>query len=141
MSISIDWQKRSSHISKFFTVAEATFLRSWNVHMNPSEEEKDNIIATALKMDSIREILDTPIKVHCWIRSEIYNKTIGGAPKSAHLAGLAVDWSCEFNCDAVRYMLLPHLAKLELRMEDLKGSSWIHIGNDWKPGQKNFFKP
>lgn len=139
--MSIDWQKRSNQISKYFTVGEATFLPAWNIYINPNEEEKANIVATALKMDSIREILDTPIKVHCWIRPYLYNKTVGGAPKSAHLTGLAIDWSCALNCDAVRYILLPHLARLELRMEDLKGSTWIHIGNDWKQGMKNFFKP
>jgi hypothetical protein len=137
----IDWNRRTNLISKYFTVGEATFLPSWNIYLNPNDEEKVNIVATALKMDSIREILDVPIKVHCWIRPEIYNKTIGGSPKSAHITGLAVDFSCALNCDAVRYILLPHLAQLELRMEDLKGASWIHIGNDWREGMRHFFKP
>ena len=137
----IDWNKRAGLISKYFTVGEATFLPSWNIYLNPSDEEKANIVATAAKMDSIREILDVPIKVHCWIRPEIYNKAVHGAPKSTHIVGRAVDFSCALNCDAVRYILTPHLAQLELRMEDLKGASWIHIGNDWKPGMRNFFKP
>lgn len=53
---------------------------------------------------------------------------------SAHKYGMGVDWHAKgkkHKCDEVRKTLKPLLADLGLRMEDRKGSNWIH--NDSRP--------
>jgi hypothetical protein len=137
----MNWKEPSGKVSKYFTVKECCWLPSWGKLHSPTEAEAANMQAMALKMDLVREILGKPINVHVWIRPPEYNKLIGGAPKSAHITGRAVDFDCGEDCDITRTKLLPHLEKLGLRMEDLPGSRWVHLGNDWVPGNKHFFKP
>jgi len=130
-------------ISKHFTAGEATFLPSWGQYHTPSEEEYDNILHMATIMDLVREFLGKPIKVHCWIRPEAYNKAIRGAHNSSHILGKAVDFYVEgMTCDAVRTLLIPKLEEFGLRMENKPGSNWIHLDcQDLKPGGHRFFKP
>ena len=136
----MDWNNPKEKISEYFTVKEALWLPSWDKMHTPTEQEKENIHKTALVMDKIRKILNKPISVHCWIRPELYNKQIGGAPKSAHLLGLAVDFSTSENCDLTRKKLLPYLTKFNIRMECKPGSNWVHI--DLMPPKPNrYFIP
>jgi hypothetical protein len=64
----INWNDKKAKISKYFTVHEATYLPSWHTYHNPSETEKANILALAEKLDFIRELINLPIEIHCWIR-------------------------------------------------------------------------
>lgn len=153
----IDWNDPKAKISKYFTVGEALYLPSWGVYHNPSEEEKQSIIETAKKMDQIRDFIGYAIKVHCWIRptkvncqenqylGQDYNKFVGGATKSAHIEGKAVDWSAigypsTSFCDELREKLLPQLQVFDIRMENHSGP-WLHI--DIRPPVNNnrYFKP
>lgn len=50
------------------------------------------------KMQKIREYIDRPIIIVCGYRTESYNKTCGGALKSKHLTGEAIDFTIkDFN--------------------------------------------
>jgi hypothetical protein len=153
--MAIDWTNPKSKISKYFTVGEATYLPSRKIYHIPSLSEIDNITKIAIIMDKIRELLGKPIKVHVWIRpskvncpsspfnGEDYNAKVKGAPKSTHITGEAVDWSCPgMSCDDVRTKLISCLDELGVRMEDLPGSSWVHI-DIRKPGPSGhrFFIP
>lgn len=149
----INWLDPKAKISKYFTVKEALYLPSWQVMHIPSESEKANILKMAAKMDRVRELMNNfPISVHVWIRPVLnqpghpkhgqdYNTFIKGAKNSAHKTGEAVDWSIKGeDCDKLRIALLIKLEELELRMEDLPGSNWIHL--DCRPVVgKRFFKP
>ena len=138
----INWKDRKADISKWFCVHEAIYLPSWDVYAQPTEEQKVNILELAQVMDKVREIVNAPIIVGCWLRPVEYNKMIGGAKNSAHLSGKGVDFSVAGkSCDEVRALLLPHLEELNVRMEDKLGSNWIHLGNDWSEGKTRFFKP
>lgn len=152
-AVQIDWTNPSSKISKYFTVKEALFLPSWNCYHNPSEQEKTNILLMAEQMDKIREFLQKPIRVHCWIRPVLnqpehvrhgqdYNAFVKGARMSAHKTGEAVDWSIAgANCDELRKKLLPKLEQFDLRMEDLPGSNWVHTDRRKPNNNIRFFKP
>lgn len=150
--MSIDWSNPKSKISKYFTVKEALWLPSWGVMHMPSEEEKANILKHAVKMDLIREFLNAPINVHCWIRPVLnnpsskyhgqdYNAFVKGAKNSSHRVGLATDYSASgLNCDDVRAKLEPKLEEWGLRMENLSGSNWVHV--DSAPViSTRYFKP
>jgi len=137
----IDWKNPQDKISKYFNVHDAIWLPSWQTYHLPTEEEQKNILEMAKKMDTVREFLNLPVNVHCWIRPEKYNKEIGGAPGSAHILGKAVDWDCGKNCDDVRQALLIKIPFWKLRMEDAPKTNWVHLGNDWQLGKKYFFRP
>lgn len=151
----IDWNDKNAKITENFTVHEATWLPSWGVYHNPTDQEKQNIIDIAQKMEQVREYLgNKSINVNCWIRpnnvncdsprywGKNYNKAIGGADLSAHILGKAVDFTVSsISCDEVRYLLQDQLEKLNLRMEKKPGSMWIHLGNDWEPKKTRYFIP
>lgn len=150
----INWTDPKSKVSEHFTVHECTYLPKWDIHHIPSEIEQDNILKTVEKMELIREFLGKPIHVHCWIRpvavnapksqynGKNYNAVIGGAPLSAHVQGLAVDFHASgYMCSDIRVILLPQLEKWNIRMENIEGN-WIHI--DLYPVGKSknrFFRP
>lgn len=149
----VDWTDPKCKISEYFTVKDATYLPSWKVFHQPSDEEKANILKSAQKMDQIREFLGQPINVNCWIRpyatnctgfwsGKNYNLFVGGAPQSYHPKGLAVDFTVSrVTCDEVRSHLLDKLKEFQIRMEDRQGN-WIHIDlGDVGVSGKRFFKP
>lgn len=150
----IDWNDKKSKITPHFTVHDATWLPTWEIYHIPSEEEKANIIKTAEKLELIREYIDRAINVHVWIRplkvnapgtiynGRNYNLAVGGAPRSAHISGLAVDWNpYKMTCSEARIILIPMLAEYKIRMENIEGN-WVHIDlNDPAPGRPRFFRP
>lgn len=140
----MNWQDPNTRLSKNFTAREALWLAAWRRLHIPTEEEKHNILQTIAVMEKIRAVCKNQIiTVHCIIRPHEYNRLIGGAKKSAHIAGLACDFSLEnMNCDDVRRLILPHLDEFKIRMEDAAGSDWVHI--DLNPPidpKKRYFKP
>lgn len=137
----VDWTNPSCKISKYFTVKEACWLHLSHVLYTPSEIEKDNILKTAAKMDLIRDFIKYPINIVSWIRPAAYNKMVGGAPKSEHIVGNAVDWTTGQFCDDLRRLILPQLSFWGLRMEDLPGSDWVHIDRKQVDDKFRYFKP
>ena len=137
--------------SKYFTWHEALWLPSWQIHHNPSEEEKSSIISTAKVMDTIRDYINSPIVVHVWIRpilnnslsshnGQDYNAFIKGASNSAHKRGDAVDWHpITMSIDDAKAKLLIKLEEFNIRME--RGTTtWIHIDTE-KPNPNRYFNP
>lgn len=150
----IDWNDPKAKISQYFTVHEATYLPSWQIHHKPSEYEKEEILKTAQVMDKIREYIGEPIHVNCWIRptsvnnfdsvyhNKNYNSAIGGATHSAHIEGKAVDFTVsKHTASNVRFLLQDKLEEFQIRMENINGN-WTHIDTREVPkGGKRFFKP
>lgn len=146
--MSIDWTNDKTKISRYFTVKEAIYLPTWARIANETELTdivKANLITIFTKLDEIREVFGAPINIHCALRPPAYNKQINGAVNSSHISGKAIDFHIEgYNCDEARAKILSLglLATLKLRMEDLPGSSWIHIDTR-NPSEeaRRFFKP
>jgi len=153
----INWSDPKAKISKYFTVHEATFLPSWRIYHQPSEQEKKDIVEFAEAMDIVRKRIGKPIYVHVWIRpkktnapnsdkhGKDYNSFIGSkSTTSGHIFGKACDFHVSGylgpeKCAEIRQKILPYLEELNIRMEDINGA-WIHLDN--KPvGYKGFFKP
>lgn len=140
----IDWENPECKMTPFFKVREALLLPSWKVYHKPTEEEKYNICKTVLLMDEIRELINAPIHIHCWIRpacvnapdseyhGKDYNYYVGGSKRSGHILGIAVDFSSPGeNCDDLRAALVPKMDAWQFRIEDLRGAKWVHV--DLKP--------
>ena len=103
-----------------FSWGEALFLQSLGFHAFPQDDIVKNILRSAWKMQMIRDEFGRPIKIHSWWRPKSYNVLIKGASKSAHMEGLAVDFSVEgLDCDEVRERLQPKLEEWKIRMENM----------------------
>ena len=129
-----------------FSWKEALWLPKWNRASNESdgltEEIKQSLVNTFQWMEKVREFLG-PVTVHVALRPEEYNKLVGGASKSMHRIGRAVDFHISgMTCDTAREKLKEKLEEWKLRMEDNgQGSSWVHL-DDREPGPAGrFFKP
>lgn len=121
---------------------EALWLPTWQVAVFPTNDVKRNIEDFAQIMEQIRGIFGQPITVHSWYRPPIYNREIGGAGRSAHMEGIAVDFSVYgFSCDYVRSHLLPHLDGLNIRMEKKPGSDWVHVDSRDPGPSGRYFVP
>jgi len=113
--------------TKNFIWAEALYLRQWQIHCYPNEEQFQNIIKLAGKLQYIRSYFNKQVKTHCWVRPTIYNALVGGALRSQHLIGAGVDFHVEdVSVDDVRDVLRPKLEDLKIRMEE-KTPRHIHI--------------
>lgn len=144
----IDWSDSKCKISKYFTVEEALELPQWNRLANSDDGLDDNIkqnlITIFTKLDSIREYFGKPIVVSVAYRPKQYNELVKGAKNSAHLYGAAVDFFIKnINCDAARLTIIEQklLDKLQLRMEDLPNSNWLHCDLRYTKNGNNYFKP
>ena len=133
------------NITGHFTWKEALFLPTWNRLAEASDglndEVKANLVKVFTVLESIRAMFgDKPISIHCAYRPSAYNIAIGGASRSAHTEGKAIDFSIAgISCDDVRIKLVSELDKLLIRMEHLDKSTWIHI--DTRQSQPRYFIP
>lgn len=129
-------------VSLHFTWYEAVHSQTAERHKItniPSQAEENNIYYCAAQMEHIRTILgNNPIIVTSWYRNEKTNRLVGGSPNSAHLQGLAVDfsvkgqeayWSCSILESAFNTM--NSLDKNAYGFDQLiLEYSWVHIA--WK---------
>jgi hypothetical protein len=149
----MDWLDPKEHISKWFTVKEALWLPSFECLHIPSEQEKQDILIQAGRMDLIRDYIGKPINVHVWIRPIVtncpgnpndqknYNALVGGAENSMHIYGKATDWDCGEDCDITRFNLRPVLEQFNIRME-FGTTTWIHTDcKEVAPYMKRYFIP
>ena len=101
----------------------------------PAELESQivqNITRTAVKFEKVRAILGTPITVSSWYRNPTLNAAVGGAAKSDHLSGCAVDFIApKFGSplDICR-VLKDHASLLGFKQLILE-HTWVHIS--WEP--------
>lgn len=136
-------------ISKHFTYKEALYLPAWKRVAKKKDGLTPDIVNNLKtlfdKMDLVREYFGSPIVVHVAYRPEEYNKLIGGAKNSSHVAGMACDFHVKgVSCDEARERIIKDnkLEEWGMRMEDLPGSNWVHLDiRQPAPGRSRFFKP
>ena len=98
----------------------------------PNEEQLDNLKFVAEQLELIRLAYNNkPMFITSGFRSEELNKAIGGAKKSQHMQGLAVD----INQGSPRrnhnlFLIIKRMMKVGLpvgQLIDEKKYSWIHV--------------
>ncbi len=113
--------------SKYFTWAEALWLPQMQAYALPSQEQVNNIIRLAQALDKVRDHYNKPIKVHCWLRTPMYNLLVKGARQSTHLTGSGVDFHVDgVDCTQVQIELERRKDIWPYRGE--KGTAtWVHL--------------
>ncbi len=122
-------------ISRYFTWKEALYLPKWSRFANESDglnlKIESHLVDLFTRMDKVREYFQLPINVHCAYRPAAYNKEIGGAPHSAHIDGMAVDFDIKgLACkEAISLIMRDEmLDEWMMRMEDNgEDPPWIHL--------------
>ena len=84
--------------SPHFTIDELTFSETAarkGIDNTPSDDVLDNLYKTAMEMENVRELLgNNPILISSGYRCLALNELLGSKPTSAHIRGLAIDFTC-----------------------------------------------
>ena len=113
-----------------FTLEEATFSETavrMGISNEPSPEQLDNIKKAAEGMEAIRNLLGKPIRVSSWLRLPAVNQAIGGASKSSHMDGWAVDFTCAGFGDP--YAVAKALKESDIQVDQVihEFGRWVHV--------------
>ena len=115
-------------ITDHFTLEEAVTTSS-KLPNHLTTEAAHTIYHTATKMEMIRALLgNLPIHINSWYRSAAVNEAVGGAKKSQHKLGEAVDFTCEEY--GTPYQVCQKLAqhKQVLGIDQLiYEGGWVHV--------------
>jgi zinc D-Ala-D-Ala carboxypeptidase len=100
----------------------------------PTGQERANVQRTAEMMEKVRTILgDRPVLISSGYRSPQVNKAVGGSEKSAHMSGLAVDFTVPGFGTPIQIChklspLSPDMAELAIDQLIYEFNSWVHLG-------------
>jgi hypothetical protein len=123
-----------THLTPNFTLAEFTDSQTAarkGLHNVPTGQERKNLQRTAETMEKVRTLLgDKPILISSGYRNSEVNAAVGGSKSSAHMSGLAVDFSCpSFGTPrAICKKLEPHMKELGIDQLIHEYDTWVHLG-------------
>lgn len=120
-------------LSEHFSLSEFTVTNSGNVNQ-PTNDYLPNLLRMAATMEEVREALGYPIRISSGYRSEEVNLLAGGSKTSAHMRGLACDFTC-YKFGTPKQVCLAivdagvDFDQLILEYKTNKqGGDWVHIG-------------
>ena len=124
------------NLTPHFTLEEFTDSQTAarkGIHNVPaaSSQERKNLQRAAEVMEEVRRLLgDKPILISSGYRSPAVNAAVGGSKSSAHVSGLAVDFSCPgFGTPlAICKQLQPHMKTLGVDQLIHEFGTWVHLG-------------
>lgn len=123
-------------LTEHFTLAELTRSQKaveLGIDNTPPADVLEELRATAMMMEQVRQILGGPILISSGYRCLALNRALRSEDTSAHLAGRAVDFTCpSFGTPLeVAQRLATRQALLgfdQLIHERVRGANWVHIG-------------
>ena len=127
-------------LSPNFTLDEATFSETaarLGIDNNPSYAQLENMKKAAEGMETVRKLLGKPIKVSSWLRLPAVNQAIGGAAKSSHMDGWAIDFTCPGYGNP--YEVAKALKDSDIQVDQCiyEYGRWVHIS--FAPEMRNQF--
>jgi hypothetical protein len=134
------------NLSPNFTLEEATFSETatrLGIDNQPSPDQLENLKKSAEGMEAIRTLLGKPIRVSSWLRLPAVNQAIGGAAKSSHMDGWAIDFVCPSYGDP--YAVAKAIKESDIQVDQVihEFGRWVHVS--FAPEMRNqyltIFKP
>jgi hypothetical protein len=117
----------TTKLTEHFVLEELTCTQQRDLDNQAPAEVVETLRETAERMEEVRRLLgDRVITVSSGYRSAAVNSAVGGAPRSAHLTGHAVD----FNCYAfgTAPAICRAIAGSALAFDQLiQEGTWVHI--------------
>ena len=114
-----------------FTVDELTFSETAtrkDIDNTPSDEVLDNLLITAWSMEDVRKLLNNnPILISSGYRCLELNELLGSKPTSAHIRGLACDFTCPKFGDPDDIVDAIFRSDILYDQIILEHSSWCHL--------------
>lgn len=123
-----------SGLTEHFALEEFTDSQTAARHgvvNSPSGVELDNLMRLAEVMEKVRGILgNKPILISSGYRSPRVNELVGGSKNSAHMSGLACDFSCPGFGTPLQICrkLEPHMRELGIDQLIHEFGTWVHLG-------------
>lgn len=124
----------TEQLSPHFTLAEftlSTTAAQMGLDNTPPPDAHANLAKLAGVLERVRVLLGgKPILISSGYRSPQVNAAVGGVSNSAHLTGLACDFTAPgagTPKDICR-VLEPHMADLGIDQLIYEFSSWVHLG-------------
>jgi len=120
-----------TQLSKYFSLPELVVSQSAarrGMKNIPFGKQLDNLRSTAEKMDAIREMLGKPVLVSSGYRNAEVNALVGGSKTSAHLQGLAVDFTCPGYGNPLAVAKAVFAMGIEFDQLIHEYGAWVHIG-------------
>ena len=124
--------KISDHIS-FKEAIRSNTAKRLNIDNSPNSYQISNMIGTAVKIfEPLREWVGGPVKVNSFFRCEKLNRAIGGAKRSQHMEGRAMDIDDTFGhkTNAEMYKFIKenlNFDQLIWEFGDDENPDWIHV--------------
>jgi zinc D-Ala-D-Ala carboxypeptidase len=114
-----------------FTDSQTAARKSINNVPPVGSPERKNLLRTAEVMEKVRTLLgDKPILISSGYRGPSLNAAVGGSKNSAHMSGLAIDFSCpSFGTPrAICKKIEPHMEELGVDQLIHEFETWVHLG-------------
>jgi putative chitinase len=125
-------------LSEHFTLEELTFsqtaVRS-GINNNPSQVVKNNLKILADNLEKIRTFLGHPLRISSAFRCMELNRKIGGSVDSAHMNGLAADFTCSGFGKPIDIVKALQKSNIKLDQVIYEGT-WVHVSFDPKMRQQ-----
>lgn len=118
------------NISEHFTLEEMTISETAirrGIANTPGVVELNNLKRTASIMEEVRSLLGSPIRISSGYRCLALNRAIGSGDNSAHVKGLAIDFTCPgFGTPKE---ICKKIASSSIKFDQLiYEGTWVHIG-------------
>ncbi|MGL6063893.1 MAG: D-Ala-D-Ala carboxypeptidase family metallohydrolase [Fusobacteriaceae bacterium] len=114
----------NSKLSRNFTLKEAI-----KTDIPISDSIYSNLKYTAKRLEDLRDLLGEPLAITSWYRSPSHNSSVGGASRSGHLSGLAVDFRSSRSHD--QRLIFNKIIKSKISYDMIifyKNQNRMHIG-------------
>jgi uncharacterized protein YcbK (DUF882 family) len=114
-----------------FTDSQTAARKGINNMPSANSQERNNLQRTAETMEEVRILLgEKPILISSGYRSPQVNAAVGGSKNSAHMSGLAADFSCP-GAGSPKHIcktLEPHMKNLGIDQLIHEYDTWVHLG-------------
>lgn len=119
-----------------FSIKELTYSRKAidrGISNIPATKELANLMYVITQLERVRSILgDNPLLISSGYRCKALNAAVGGVSTSAHVQGLAVDFTCRDYGNTTQVVDAIYKSGIEYDQLILeypnKSTTWVHLG-------------